>query len=93
MQVLVYNQSQVPLVAEHGFDVAPGFQTSVGLKYSESVKLPRAEGGECFSRPLAFFPRVPYDRKLCVVDEKYQRAANVCHCLSYNMPAPEVCRI
>lgn len=84
-KLALYDRGETPLVTQVGFDSPPGFQTSVGLKYQKTVRLPKSNKGQCDPKAkLDLYSKYSYAG--CRMEKKFKQIMNNCSCKPYNMP-------
>ncbi|XP_072051079.1 acid-sensing ion channel 4-B-like [Amphiura filiformis] len=78
LKVLLHPQGQHPLVKELGFSVAPGFETSVSVRYNSITNLPNPYRSNCTMRSLLYSKQ--YTVPLCRYECKIAYVINLCGC-------------
>ncbi|XP_072050271.1 LOW QUALITY PROTEIN: acid-sensing ion channel 4-B-like [Amphiura filiformis] len=89
LKVLLHPQGQHPLVKELGFSVAPGFQTSVSVRYNSITNLPDPYRSNCTMRSLLYSKQ--YTVPLCIRYEcKIAYVSKMCGCKDFRYQGDDV---
>ena len=87
LKVLIYNQTDHPLVALRALDVPPGYASSIALSVQERNKIHIHSGGTCIHQhPLIHFPPGAYSLEKCRLDKDLNHTSAVCQCSPINAP-------
>ncbi|CAH1775107.1 unnamed protein product [Owenia fusiformis] len=95
IKVLLHNQSEVPMVTDIGFAVAPGMHSLVAVKRTEFLSLSKP-WGTCSEKELDYFD--DYTVSKCMIDCQTRYVVAICHCRAAYMPQkhhnePRICSL
>ncbi|CAH1796191.1 unnamed protein product [Owenia fusiformis] len=93
MRVVVHSVSQMPFPEDEGFDIAPGYATSVGLKKTKITRLPSPHG-TCdpdLDATTLYSDKygVEYSKEACMKSCYQKNVIDVCGCAVHEVPKPD----
>ncbi|XP_071787276.1 acid-sensing ion channel 4-B-like isoform X2 [Asterias amurensis] len=84
IKLMVHPQGQRPLVSELGIAISPGFETFVGLQYTQVFNLKTPYESNCTTEELKYSPR--FTVPLCQYEHMADVISNTCGCRDLRFP-------